>query len=268
MANEGAAPNTDVVLLLLLVLLLEVAPKMLLVDLAIAVVVVGGTTPKENAPELVPPALVVLVGCCEVVLPKAKLELTAGCWPKVGLLAAAPPNMPEVDGDITELVELLVMLLNAGGAVVGGTGAANPPPNTGAAELVIVEPNEVADVAVVVVIDPNPNFATAGAPKAGFDPDAEREGATEAAPPKVNALVVVDGVVVATAAVVVEGFMFDAPNAKPPEVVAVPPLVDVTTLPNDGRLEALVVIAVDEPVGERGLKALNPDPLPKVEMVD
>lgn len=181
------------------------------------------------------------------------------------MLAAPDPNIPEVGGDVTELVELFVMLPKDGGAVVGGTDGAN----TGTAGVVIVEPNEGADVAaVVVVVDPNPNFATTGAPKAGFDPEAVREEATEVAPPKVNALVVVDGVVVATAAVVGVGLSVDAPKAKPLEVVAVPPLVDDTTLPNDGRLEALVVIAVDEPVGERGLKALKPDPLPKVEMVD
>lgn len=177
------------------------------------------------------------------------------------MLVAPDPNIPEVGADVTELVELFVMLPKDGGAVVGGTDGAN----TGTAGVVIVEPNEGADVAaVVVVVDPNPNFATTGAPKAGFDPEA----ATEVAPPKVNALVVVDGVVVATAAVVGVGLSVDAPKAKPLEVVAVPPLVDDTTLPNDGRLEALVVIAVDEPVGERGLKALKPDPLPKVEMVD
>lgn len=265
MVNEGAAPKLDVALLPLL--LPPPLPKMLLVDLAaIAVVPVGATAPKENPPVLLPPALVVLMGCGEVALPKAKLELAVGCWPKAGLLAAPAPNIAEEGGEVTEVVELLMMLLNAGGAVVGGADAANPLPKAGVAEAAMTEPNEGADVAVLVV-DPNPNFGTTGAPKVGFDADAVRTGAPEAAPPNVNALVVDDGVVVATAAAVVEGFRVDAPNAKPPEVVAVPPVVDAT-FPNDGRLEALVVTTMEEPVGERGLKALNPDPLPKVEMVD
>lgn len=183
------------------------------------------------------------------------------------MLATPTPNMPEEGCDVTEVVELLVMLLNAGGAVVGGADAANPPPKTGAVEVVVAEPKEGADVTVVVV-EPNPNFGMTGAPKLGFEADAVGTGAPEAAPPNVNALVVEDGVVVATAAAVVVGFKV-VPNVNPPpEVVTVPPDVEATTLPNDGRLEVLVVTTVKEPVCERGLKALKPDPLPNVEMVD
>lgn len=268
MVKEEAAPKLDTALLLLLPPL----PKMLLVVVGAVVVAVGATAPKENAP-----ALVVLVGCCEATPPNEKLELAAGGWPKAGFPAAPPPNMPEEGGEVTEVVALPEMLPNAGGAVVGGTDAGNPPPKEGAAEVVMVEPNEGAEVAAVVV-DPKPNTGTAGAPmvgadtdvaRVGADTDAVRAGAPEVAPPNVNALVVDDGVVVVTAVAVVVGRKVEAPNAKPPpEVVAVTPVVDATTLPNDGRLEALVVIAVAEAVGERGLKALNPEPLPKVGMLD
>lgn len=262
MPKDGAAPKPDAVLLLLLPPL----PKMLLVVVGAAVVAVGATAPKENAPVL----LVVLLGCCEAAPPKEKPELAAGGWPKAGLLAAPPPNMPEEGGEVAEVVELLEMVPKGGGAVVGGADAANPPPKAGAADVVMVEPNEGAEVEAVVV-DPKPNFGTAGAPpKAGADTDAVRAGAPEVAPPNVNALVVDDGIVVATAAAVV-GFKVEAPKAKPPPevVVAITPVVDAATLPNDGILEALVVTAADEAVvGERGLNALNPDPLPKVGMVD
>lgn len=71
MVNEGAAPKFDVVLLLV--------PKMLLVTLGISVVAAVAAAPKENAPVLLPPGLFVLVACCEIALPKAKLELAVDC---------------------------------------------------------------------------------------------------------------------------------------------------------------------------------------------
>lgn len=189
------------------------------------------------------------------------------------MLANPPPNIPEEDWEVAEVVELLVILPNAGGAVVGGADAANPPPKVVAGEVVMAEPNEGADdvavVVVVAVVDPKPNFGTTDTPKVGFDADAVRAGAPDAAPPNVNALVVEDGVVVVTAAEVVMGGFKFVPNVNPPpEVVAVPPEVEATTLPNDGRLEALVMVTEEEPVGESGLNALNPEPLPKVAMVD
>lgn len=247
----------------MLLLLLEIppVPKMLLVALGISVAAVVATAPKENPPVLLPPGLVALMACCEAVLLKAKLEFAVGCWPKAGLLTTPTPNIPEEGCEVTEVVELLVMLLNAGGAVVGGADAAKPPPKTGAVEVVMAEPKEAAEVAVEVVDETNPNFGTTDIPKVGFEADTVGTGAPEAAPPNENALVVADGVFVATADMVVVGFKV-VPNVNPP------PEVDATTLPYDGRVGALVVTTVKELVCARGLKALNPDPLPKVEMVD
>lgn len=167
--------------------------------------------------------------------------------------------MPEEGCGATEVVELLEILPNAGGAVVGGAAAANPPPKDGATDVVLVEPNDGAEV-----VDPNPNFGAAGAPpKAGVAADAPDE-----APPNVNALVVDDGAVVATAGVATVPAV-DLKAKLPPEVAPLTPVVDAATLPNDGILEVLVVTtAAEEAFGESGLKALNPDPLPKAGMAD
>lgn len=77
MVKAGAAPKLDVALLLILP---PPLPKMLVVAVVVgaAVLPVGATAPKANAPVLLPPALVVLVGCCEAAPPKVKLELAAG----------------------------------------------------------------------------------------------------------------------------------------------------------------------------------------------
>lgn len=178
------------------------------------------------------------------------------------MLAEAAPNKFVGEGaEATDVVELLEMLPKAGGAVVGGVAAAgNPPPKLGVEEVVVVEPNEGAEV-----VDPKPNFGTVDEPKAGAEVDAVRAGATEVAPPNVKPFVVAEGAVVgAGAAAVVVGFRVDAPNAKLPLELDAVRLVVVaaTVLPKDGTLEGLVTTGAEEATGETALKALNPDPLP------
>lgn len=270
--NEGTAPKLGAAPVLLLVVAL---PKMLLLvaatgaAVAALVVTVGAAPPNENAP-LALFAAVVPDGCA--VAPNEKLELADGTAPNVlvDLAAdAAAPNMP-AEGEVTVEMLELTTLPNAGGAVVGGAAvvAAPNPPNVGVAAavvVVVVAPNEgMADV----VLDPNANLGAAVlvAPKAG--------GAAEladVAPPNENALVVV-AVVVDDATVGFGILLF--PNEKPPADVkvvagAVIPEVDAVMFPKEGTAaDAMFVVTVEEAVGDRGLKALNPEPLPKAAMGD
>lgn len=270
--NEGTAPKLGAAPALLLLVAL---PKMLLlaaatgaVAAAAVVVGVGAAPPNENAP-LVLFAAVMPDDCA--VAPNEKLELADGTAPKVvvGLVAeAAAPKMP-AEGEVTVEKLELATLPNAGGAVVGGAAvvAAPKPPKDGVAAgaavvVVVAAPNEgMADVEVV----PNGNLGAAVllAPKAG--------GAAELAPPNENALVVVAVAGDDDTA----GFgMLLVPNEKPPadvRVVAgiVVPEVDAVIPPKEGAAEdAVLAVTVEEAVGDRGLKALNPEPLPKAGIWD
>lgn len=187
----------------------------------------------------------------------------------VGLAGAAePPNMP-AEGEVTvELLELTT-LPKAGGAVVGGAAFAEKPPNEGAAVVAVVvgAPNEGT---VEEVVDPKPNFGAAEvAPKAAGVTVAG-VGATGVAAPKEKALVVVVAVDIA----VVSFREVPVPKEKPPveERVAaglVVAGVDAVMVPKDGTAaDAGVVVTVEEAVGDRGLKALNPEPLPNAGMDD
>lgn len=279
-AGAGLVPNDGTAPKLGAIELAPPVPKMLLLVAATgaAVVVVTGAVvdapPNENAPVLLP------VEDCAAP-PNEKLEFVDDTCPKVvvGLAAVAtPPKTPDEAEVIVEMPELAT-LPKGGGAVVGGdvADAANPPKEGTVAAVVVAVPNVetvAADAgAVEVVVDPKANLgAVVDAPKIGAAVVAAGVGATEVAPPKENALVVV---VVADDAGAVVGFrMLPAPNEKPPAEVrpvaaVVGPEVDAAMLPNDGiGADAVVVTAADEAVGDRGLKALNPEPLPKVGIED
>lgn len=252
--NEGTAlkPGTDVALPLVIPL-----PNMLLLVATTGAAVVTDTGavvaefPNENVALLFPEVA--------AAAPNEKLELADDTWPKVvGLVTvAAPPKMLDGCDIVVEMLELPA-LPNEGCAVAESAFEAAKDDDDAA--VVAAIPNEGAvDAVVFVGVAPNPNFgAVEDAPKTGA-----AVAGLVAPPPKVNEL----AFVVVDAAVVVVFNVLPLPKVKPPAevlvaVAGVGPDDDAVMLPNDGLTADAVV------VGESGLNALNPEPLPKVGIED